>query len=197
MSAPDQRRRCRAEGCTKPRSKFDPLCSRYRRAVTRSRPHHPRCSVDGCERPVEGRRLCDKHIHRERRYGDPTHPLCRLHGPARGWSYGVVVYNRDFRWKGPARRHTCPSAQPARDWALIPGRRELVHPDTGLRYSASPADRVALCRACRILAAPEERRRRSLISQFSHAEVPAAPKRFANRAHFAHEADRFPDPSAE
>jgi hypothetical protein len=58
------------------------------------------CSVTGCENPVKGHGLCNKHLQRQRKYGDPSILLvseCEFERKPRGEPWTLeMIYDRSF-----------------------------------------------------------------------------------------------------
>jgi hypothetical protein len=111
------------------------------------------CDIDGCDKPHRGKGLCEMHLSRFLRNGDPL--ALRGHAPQLGpdnpaWTGDGATYSAVHQRLGRAAEFVCPCGRPAETWAYQHGDPdERVSPE-GLVYSVDLDQYEAMCRVCHL-----------------------------------------------
>lgn len=107
------------------------------------------CEVSGCDRTRHGRRFCQVHYKRYKKYGDPGSAEILTRGGSDSY---VAIHDRLRRERGSASSYDCEHCgQPATDWAYDhddPYERSNIHRGRIAQYSIDINHYLPLCRQC-------------------------------------------------
>lgn len=110
------------------------------------------CSVEGCEAKPHARGLCNKHVIRWRKYGDPLY-LGPQGRPLKGDVPTLgAIHRRLYRTRGKATEFACVDCGgPARDWSYNnadPAQLTEERDGTPIAYSLDLDNYDPRCRSC-------------------------------------------------
>lgn len=152
-------RRTAPAPCVAHRSRIHRTGSPGTTPIGRYKQPAPPCTAEDCDNPISGKGLCDKHLQRARRTGDPNTLTGLLRGtnnPSyKGDDVGyTAAHDRVRRISGSASQYPCVACgRPARHWAYDHkdpnAKPPSVHNGRNLGpYSTKPEHYQPMCVPC-------------------------------------------------